>query len=124
MLLWNSIEMIRAYRREIPVHLGLKDHHHKRREHQRNAQYKCAQLPGDLALSSPRICPSHDEDCVKRRRNEEDLEEEVPCVYCVEDVQISRTEDDGIEDLRYEGDACMLSVSCNDSQRLQTLDGD
>lgn len=116
--------MIRAYRREIPKDLGLKDHHHKRREHQRNTQYKCAQLPGDFALSCPRIYPSHNEDCVERRQNEEDLEEEVPGVDRVEYVQIPRAEDDGIEDLRYKRDACLLSVSCNNSQRFQGLGGD
>jgi len=93
-----------SYEFESPFLLGLR-HHGKGREHQRPGEHESSHLPSQLLLSRPRIDPSHDSDDIDGRGYIEDLEAEVPEVLpVIEEVEIARTEDDGIERLRDEGD--------------------
>lgn len=84
---------------ETPVSLLLEYHHDERRRNQTTTKTKCAKFPCLLTLSSARIHTKHDKQDVEGRENVEYLEDEVPPGVNVEEIEVARAEDKGVESL-------------------------
>jgi len=86
----------------------LQDEHGKRREQQAPAEHDGAHLPRKLPLSAAGEHPLHHAEDVEAREEVEGLKDDIPdglLLVGVEEVDVARAEDGGIQDLGNEGDA-------------------
>lgn len=100
-----------AYVEEAPFLLRLQYQHGKGREEQRAEEAGCAELPCQLSFAGPGERPLHYSNRVEGGENVDDLEDAVvEELICAEDVGVSREEDEAIENLGDERDACKVEV--------------
>jgi hypothetical protein len=93
--------------------MALKNEHDKGGQDERATEDDGTNLPGHLTLARSRVDPLHDSKDIDRRYNVEDLEYNIPWQSLDKEVEVSGAEDDGVEDLRDEGDALSASVAMN-----------
>lgn len=91
--------------------MGLKDEHDEGGQDEGATEDDGTNLPGHLTLAGSRVDPLHDSKDINRRYNIEDLEYDVPWQSLDKKVEVSGAEDEGVEDLRDEGDALSASVA-------------
>jgi hypothetical protein len=91
--------------------VALKDEHDEWRQDKRATEDDGANLPSNLTLTRSRVDPLHNSKDVDRRDDVENLEHDVPWYRLDEEVEVTCAEDEGVEDLRDEGDALSASIA-------------
>lgn len=96
-----------TYVEHAPLVLALEDQHGEGRQEEGAEEARRPQLPGQLLLASPGEDPLHQADDVERGEDVEDLEYYVVHILAAaEQVGVAGEEDDAVEHLGDEGDAC------------------
>lgn len=91
-----------------PLILALEDQHGEGRQQEGAEEARRPQLPGQLLLASPGEDPLHQADDVERGEDVEDLEYYVVHILAAaEQVGVAGEEDDAVEHLGNERDACL-----------------
>lgn len=99
---------LNAHLYDSPLAPSLEDQAHQRRARDTARQRPHCQLPAILLLARPRIHSHHQPHDIRARTDVEDLEERVPPAIpwrYPQQIQISRSEDQDIQELGEQGDA-------------------
>lgn len=97
-----------SYLNELELAPALKQEAHHRTRDQTSAQTVHSQLPCILLFPRPRIHPHHQEHDIRAARDVQNLEYEIPPAppwRHPKEIEISRSEDQDVEELSQEGDA-------------------
>lgn len=116
-----------TYVEHAPLILALEDQHGEGRQEEGAEEARRPQLPGQLLLASPGEDPLHQADDVERGEDIEDLEYYVVDILAAaEQIGVAGEEDDAVEHLGDERDACLqplVSTSFLQGARLPRVCG-